>query len=139
MRGSIEDVLHRPEHAESEVFIRVTELLRQSHTIFTDDKSEQLVRHMTRETGSERPSNDLRVRSDVVRSKDDDVIDDLGVKRGVIIMPHKCGIKHGAGEFLFMGRVRLGRAVLGCAPRAGQFQTLWDAAVKAGDNLCLLK
>ncbi|ELT89210.1 hypothetical protein CAPTEDRAFT_181784 [Capitella teleta] len=58
---------------------------------------------------------------------------------GEVVVPHKCGIQEGDGEFLFMGRVRLRRALLRCAPRLQEFQSLWSKAVEVGVNPCILE
>ena len=57
---------------------------------------------------------------------------------GTIVAPHKCGIRYGQGDFLFVGRMRLGRALLQCAPRMEEFTDLWTQAVKQGQNPCNL-
>ena len=55
-----------------------------------------------------------------------------------LIMPKKCGAKKGMGQFLFIGKLRLGRAILQCAPRLEQFHEIWQQAVQDKRNLCTL-
>ncbi|KAK7502317.1 hypothetical protein BaRGS_00006270 [Batillaria attramentaria] len=43
---------------------------------------------------------------------------------GTIHAPRKCGIKAGKGDFLFTGRMRLGKPTLRCAPYFEQWQRL---------------
>ena len=58
--------------------------------------------------------------------------------RGVIVSSDKCGVSKGKGQFLFMGKIRLGRAILHCAPRSQDFERLWEDAVKNGNNPCVM-
>lgn len=57
---------------------------------------------------------------------------------GTVMAPHKCGIRKGAGSFLFIGRIRLGKAILQCAPRVEEFNNVWKKAVQRGNNPCIL-
>lgn len=43
---------------------------------------------------------------------------------GTIHAPRKCGVKAGKGDFLFTGRLRLGKPVLRCAPYFDQWQKI---------------
>ncbi|XP_066474196.1 meteorin-like protein isoform X1 [Tiliqua scincoides] len=48
----------------------------------------------------------------------------------------QCGVKPGAGDFLFMGRMHFGEARLGCAPRFKDFQRMYKEAKDKGLNPC---
>ncbi len=55
---------------------------------------------------------------------------------GVIHAPLKCGIRHGEGEFLFTGRLRLGQPVLQCAPRYEQWKKVLEEALLQDELEC---
>uniref|UniRef100_H3B4B3 Meteorin, glial cell differentiation regulator n=1 Tax=Latimeria chalumnae TaxID=7897 RepID=H3B4B3_LATCH len=48
----------------------------------------------------------------------------------------KCGVKPGAGTFLFTGWLHFGEAWLGCAPRYKDFHRIYEAAKEAHENPC---
>ncbi len=47
---------------------------------------------------------------------------------GEIRTPLRCGVRPGAGSFLFTGRVHFGEAWLGCAPRYKDFLKVYEQA-----------
>ncbi|XP_061605546.1 meteorin-like protein [Phyllopteryx taeniolatus] len=55
---------------------------------------------------------------------------------GRIMMPLRCGIKAGDGDFLFTGTLRFGEAWMGCAPRYKDFLRLYKEAERLGTNPC---
>ncbi|XP_037113188.1 meteorin-like protein [Syngnathus acus] len=57
---------------------------------------------------------------------------------GHIMMPLRCGIKAGEGDFLFTGTLRFGEAWMGCAPRYKDFLRLYGEAQRLGNNPCHL-
>ncbi|XP_071106109.1 meteorin-like protein [Haliotis cracherodii] len=58
--------------------------------------------------------------------------------KGVVQAPLRCGIRHGEGQFLFTGRVRLGQPVLQCAPRYEQWRAVLEMAQENGQLECAL-
>jgi hypothetical protein len=58
---------------------------------------------------------------------------------GTLHVPLTCQVKHGSGEFLFMGRKRLGDAVLWCAPRLEEWQQWIHQAQMDGSAQCRLE
>jgi len=52
--------------------------------------------------------------------------------------PTACRVKYGEGLFLFLGRIRLRRAHLHCAPRVSDFVRAWQAAMTHETNPCTL-
>ncbi|KAG9349901.1 hypothetical protein JZ751_026254, partial [Albula glossodonta] len=52
-------------------------------------------------------------------------------KMGEIRTLLECGVRNGAGSFLFTGRVHFGEAWLGCAPRYKDFQRAYSLAKEA--------
>ena len=119
VQGSIDGVLHNAEAMESQVQVHVDRIHRQRHLVFKRSisaSSASLSEH----------------------SQDTPVNNNERTQGGEVIVPHKCGIKQGSGEFLFMGRMRLHRALLKCAPRLEDFESLWEEAVRQGLNPCTL-
>ncbi|XP_061703244.1 meteorin-like protein [Syngnathoides biaculeatus] len=55
---------------------------------------------------------------------------------GRIMMPLRCGIKAGEGDFLFTGTLRFGEAWMGCAPRYKDFLRSYKEAERLGTNPC---
>lgn len=64
-------------------------------------------------------------------------IDD-GEHTGTLHVPLTCQVKHGSGEFVFMGRKRLGDAILWCAPRLEEWQQWMEQAKRDGTAQCRL-
>ncbi|XP_054720500.1 meteorin-like protein isoform X2 [Uloborus diversus] len=52
--------------------------------------------------------------------------------------PLKCGTKAGMGEFLFLGRWRLSKPVIHCAPRLSHWKEIRRKALAEGVNQCQL-
>ena len=57
---------------------------------------------------------------------------------GSVIGAYKCGMQQGEGLFMFMGRIRLDRALLRCAPRLEDFQSMWKIASAEGRAPCAI-
>ena len=116
----MEAVFHNEDTEESELLLHVTKIHVQRHNIFKRTDS---------------PVISMNENSDSVRG----VATSQGLHGGTVIVPRKCGIQKGDGAFLLMGRTRLKRAFLRCAPRLEDFQKLWNKAKKVGRNPCSLK
>jgi hypothetical protein len=58
---------------------------------------------------------------------------------GTVYVPIHCGARHGAGEFIFMGRFVLDDPVLSCAPRLEDWLRARRMAVKEGSAQCSLQ
>ncbi|XP_054614932.1 meteorin-like protein [Dunckerocampus dactyliophorus] len=56
--------------------------------------------------------------------------------RGLIRAHVQCGVKAGAGEFLFTGSEHFGEAWLGCAPRYKDFLSVYQTAKASRRNPC---
>lgn len=54
-------------------------------------------------------------------------------------MPRHCHPQHGPGEFVFMGRKRLGDLTLVCAPRLSEWTYIVRTMNSDGTSHCLLK
>lgn len=53
--------------------------------------------------------------------------------------PLKCGTKSGIGEFLFLGRWRLGLPMIHCAPRLSHWKEIRRKAISENANECQLE
>ena len=137
--ATIEDVVHYEEHQETELLLHVHGILRQSLPLFTVTSPRRL----------RRSSPGIRWTADVGGPPLDQLpsppADPGGLepKRygGRVIAHHKCGIRRPQEPdelFLFLGRVKLRRARLQCAPRLDDFHAVWETALKNGENPCLL-
>lgn len=73
-----------------------------------------------------------------VDSKSSESLDDEE-HTGTLHVPLTCQVKHGSGEFIFMGRKRLGDAVLWCAPRLEEWQQWIHQAQTDGSAQCRLE
>ncbi|GFR22195.1 meteorin-like protein [Trichonephila clavata] len=60
------------------------------------------------------------------------------VKYVTLHRPLKCGTKAGMGEFLFLGRWRLGHPIVHCAPRLSYWKEIRRKAIETKTNLCQL-
>ena len=62
--------------------------------------------------------------------------DSLSSNQSILIVPIQCGVQPGSGQFLFLGKMRLGRAYMKCAPRIENFSTMYMKAVEEGNHHC---
>lgn len=59
-------------------------------------------------------------------------------RSGEFRTPMQCGVRPGAGSFLFTGHAHFGQAWLGCAPRYKDFQRAYNQARLAQEMPCEL-
>ncbi|XP_077979860.1 meteorin-like protein [Glandiceps talaboti] len=59
-----------------------------------------------------------------------------GRHSGTVVMPLRCGVKHGDGHFLMTGNKRLGKNRLKCAPRFSEFKKVAKLMTERGLNEC---
>ena len=64
--------------------------------------------------------------------------DIISPNRSILIAPYSCGMRSGIGDFLFVGRLRLGRIHMRCAPRIEDFSTTYVKAVQEDNHRCIL-
>jgi len=117
--GSIESASQQPQFGETELTLEVHKVYRQTHRLFTTSKSADV--------NTVNTSPVITYAPPVVKTYD-----------GHVIVPHKCGIHGGTGRFLFLGKIRLKRALLKCAPRLETFFEMWSRASKGGKVICQL-
>lgn len=58
---------------------------------------------------------------------------------GTVNRPLQCGTKVGSGEFLFIGRWKLGIPFLSCAPRLKEWEKIKQEAIKSDNLDCVLQ
>lgn len=154
-------VLHSPDVDESEIRVRVHSVHRQSQSLFHSAAASQTVNMLKQTTDSStlrqaidsgtrlRASHIILKRSPHsgipaqtpaarVTSETPASTAETPASNGSVIAPYKCGIRSGAGSYLFMGRIRLKRAILKCAPRLEDFLKVYRNALADGSNYCTL-
>lgn len=62
----------------------------------------------------------------------------IGSKYVTVNRPLKCGTKSGVGEFMFLGRWRLGIPMIQCAPRLSHWKEIRRKALSENANECQL-
>lgn len=108
-RGIIHGVENNDELEISQMFIKITKLIR--HT--TADDSKEI------ETNS--------------------IVDNDALKQITIHVAQHCGVAHGVGEFIFMARRKLGDLTLQCAPRFEDWAFLVHKLSDEGKAHCVLR
>lgn len=165
--GSINAVFHNSHVEETEVHLQVSRILHQRQSLFKLSASSSTpsphspLTHaqLTRGKHRRRPQRNISsltftpseehtldstdAQSDLLRVRTVSRTDSES-SGGVVIAPHKCRVrpsKQGGGgedQFLFVGKIRLQRARLQCAPRVEDFEQIWKDAINAGTNPCIL-
>ncbi|ESP03916.1 hypothetical protein LOTGIDRAFT_110513, partial [Lottia gigantea] len=79
---------------------------------------------------------DQLIRQKLTNQKSPPSIRSNSLLYGHIFAPNHCGIQHGAGTFLFTGKMRLGEPNLRCAPFYENWRRVLEAAVKDGTMEC---
>lgn len=62
-----------------------------------------------------------------------------GVREVTLHVSQNCGVSHGAGEFVFMARRKLGDLSLQCAPRLEEWALLVNTLSEEGRAHCVLR
>lgn len=132
--GEMTTVLHYPEDEETEIRIRTHRVIRQRHPVFHSN-SLQFAQSKDNFPGDLQAGSSIgsSVGSSTVMSQGKDYFE------GGIRAPRKCRIRHGNGEFIFTGRIRLGIAFLQCAPRLQDFAEIWSKGSRNGLNPCVIE
>ena len=136
VHGEIDSVVHQPEQDESQIHLNIHRMVRQTHSVFTASPSSSFnavqlqPQHMPAPSPSQTDSAHLPVSgvSDLVRTLS-----------GMVHAPYRCGVRHGDGRFVFMGRIRLKRAHIKCAPRFEDFMDIWLRATQQNKLNCDLE
>lgn len=121
VKGEIKNVINLQTVPESQVHITADKIHRQSHQVF-----KRSVLNIP-----DRKDSDSNHFSEKSNDKNTGLL-----YTGHVIVPEKCKTGEGDGIFLFMGRIRLKRAHLVCAPRYEVFERLWKEAKRLGVNNC---
>ena len=119
--GSIRNVTQQPEFGETQLALQVDKIYRQKQTIF----STRTIPDFTAITASPVSKYSPQVGKTLSPG-------------GHVVAPHRCGIHGGAGRFIFLGKIRLKRALLKCAPRLEAFHQMWTRASDSGLVQCQL-
>lgn len=159
-RGTISSIYNDAQMERTLLTVRATRVIRQASTVFEpvrpaaynniEKKKKKKKRQATEETQHPRfvpaPSKwkGMDGVEQVLNTVDDDVAAaafevDEEEHVGTLHLPLTCQVKHGSGEFVFMGRKRLGDAVLFCAPRLEEWQQWIQQAQNDGSAQCRLQ
>ena len=147
----MDTVLHSPDLDESEIRVRVEAVHRQSHPLFSVSTQTDSEPSTLQQTDSE-PStllqsinNGHKLRASHVILKRSSSLPEVTSEMtsssrrcGSVIAPYRCAIRSGRGSYLFMGRIRLKRAILKCAPRREHFLKVYRTALANGSHYCTL-
>ena len=152
-RGFISSVSNDAQLERTLLKVRATRVIRQASTVF-----ESVGRPRSLTTPNKRKRTSPLKRLIAIPSKwkgmdgvEEDLTDDNEVESnslidtteeehtGTLHVPLTCQVKHGSGEFIFMGRKRLGDAVLWCAPRLEEWQQWIHQAQTDGSAQCRLE
>ncbi|KAK6624100.1 hypothetical protein RUM44_010958 [Polyplax serrata] len=128
VRGLIYGIDVRQELEIAEINVKITKILRHS----TDDLyGSSIVGFSTVDNGINYNSSE---EEEVVKKKkfsENDVVK--------LVMPRQCHPHRGPGEFVFMGRQRLGDLSLVCAARLSEWATIVRTFNSDGTSHCVLK
>lgn len=142
VRGKIEQVHHSPEVEESQVYVTLDKIYRQIHDVFKQNSVIKKGHQQIENSYSD--GNTINKLKSSVRNKSTDSSSLVETSRkllfykGQVVVPHKCRTSRGDGTFIFIGKVRLKRAHLQCAPRFNDFERIWKDAIRMGTNICVL-
>lgn len=147
-RGFISSVYNDAQLERTLLKVRATRVIRQASSVFqpVSRRSASLPKRKRRSPLTPKrlipiPSKWKGmdgVEEDLTDSEmDNSLLDDEHT--GTLHVPLTCQVKHGSGEFVFMGRKRLGDAVLWCAPRLEEWQQWVHQAQTDGSAQCRLE
>lgn len=143
-RGSISAVYNDAELERTLLTVRATRVIRQASSVFqpvkgrpTEPKrkkrsTKRLIPIPSKWKGMDGVEEDLT-------DNELDSSESADEHTGTLHVPLTCQVKHGSGEFIFMGRKRLGDAVLWCAPRLEEWQEWIQQAQMDGSAQCRLE
>lgn len=158
-RGTISSIYNDAQMERTLLTVRATRVIRQASTVFepvrpaayNSIEKKKKKKKKKRQTSVQprfvsAPSKwkGMDGVEQVLNTVDDDVAvednnDDEEEHVGTLHLPLTCQVKHGSGEFVFMGRKRLGDAVLFCAPRLEEWQQWIQQAQNDGSAQCRLQ
>ncbi|XP_022188480.2 meteorin-like protein [Nilaparvata lugens] len=131
-RGIIRGVENLDDLKVSEITVKVTKHLRES----TPDELSSLAEDLaSNEIDRTQSTTDGDKHKDRTQSTSDTDKHNVTVRLQV---PQHCGARHGAGEFVFMARRKLGDLVLRCAPRLEDWIDVVRSENAKGSAHCLL-
>lgn len=124
-RGLITALYNDAELERTLMTVKATRVIRQASQVFAPSK--RLVSAPSKWRGMDGVEEDMTNEID-------------GAERtGTLHVPLSCQVSHGSGEFVFMGRRRLGDAILWCAPRLEEWQRWVEKAKSDGTAQCRLE
>ena len=140
-RGSISAIYNDAQLERTLLTVRATRVIRQASSVFQPvngrpaapkrrRRSPKFIAIPSKWKGMDGVEEDLTA-NELDSSEDEHT--------GTLHVPLTCQVKHGSGEFIFMGRKRLGDPVLWCAPRLEEWQQWIQQAQMDGSAQCRLE
>ena len=125
-RGSISSIFNDAQLDRTLMTVRASRVIRQASSVF-------------RPTQRKRKWIAAPSKWKGMDGVEEDLSDGAQDHVATLHLPLSCHVKHGSGQFLFMGRKRLGDAVLWCAPRLEEWQHWILQANAEGTAQCRLE
>ena len=139
-RGSISSIYNDAQLERTLMTVRATRVIRQASSVFQPIRpsgkrkkraTKRFIAIPSKWKGMDGVEEDLTADNQLEESNEEHT--------GTLHVPLTCQVKHGSGEFIFMGRKRLGDAVLWCAPRLEEWQQWIQQAQTDGSAQCRLE
>jgi hypothetical protein len=142
-RGIITAVLNNEVLARAEVSVVVTAVYRELQPLFKPHNTTTFEYSLLQKEQNEADVFPIVVTNALLDSSSSggNISENSYMHRylyGTVYVPIHCGARHGAGEFIFMGRFVLDDPVLSCAPRLEDWLTARRMATQQGSAQCSL-
>jgi len=130
--------------ARAEVSVLVTAVYRELHPLFKPHNTTTFEYSLLHKEQNEADEFPVAVTNAILDSSSSggNISENSYIHRylyGTVYVPVHCGAKHGAGEFMFMGRFVLDDPVLSCAPRLEDWLRARRMAIQEGSAQCFLQ
>lgn len=145
MRGSILTVRDYPRLAHTTITVKASKIFQQTSPVFRHSHTKRTEGQAKKNDGATKRTTEGAAKRTEEPLEEDEEDEELhsnlvlpeGGYVGRVEVPLHCGAQAGQGEFMVMGVMRLGHAVLRCAPRQEEWRAL---ALKAQSRAqCVLE
>ena len=135
VRGRINSVEHHDRLDRSALHVRADRVIRQTNDIFRSE-SKLTVGDVSARDLSNHISE--RYRPALVDSLAGGAAEAIAGAEGSVYVPRHCAAHEGRGQYLLMGRHRLGVPMVTCSLAAAEWSRIRAAAERAATNQCVL-